>query len=75
MNRRYPDDPLFDALAGLPVVRPDAEQVERVGNRCRAAFRKPARRMPVAFEPITVGAVCALYAWQVARIAMRIPLP
>ena len=73
------DDPLFDAIAGLPPVEPNPAHTERVRNRCRAALQHtPAvsvSRLPLVLEPATVGTVCTIYAWHVVKIAMRMPLP
>lgn len=69
------DDPLFDAIGGLPIVRPDAGYAEHLRERCQATLRRPARPLAVSLEPATIGTVCALYAWHVARIATQIPLP
>ena len=69
------DDPLFDAIAALPAVRPDAERAARARARCHAALQRPARSLAVSLEPATVGAFCAIYAWHIVRIAVRIPLP
>jgi len=71
----HQEDPLFDAIAGLPVVRPDAEHVERVRGRCHATLTRPAVGRSMALEPATVGAICVIYAWHIVKIATRIPLP
>ncbi len=34
------DDPIFDALAGLPPVTPDTEREARLQARCRSAISK-----------------------------------
>ena len=75
MSALHPDDPLIEAIGALPAIAPDAGHVERVRGRCRGALHQPARGLPVACEPVTVGTICALYAWHVARIAIQIPLP
>ena len=75
MSTLHPDDPLIEAIGALPAVAPDAGHVERVRGRCHGALHQPARRLPVACEPATVGTICALYVWHVARIAIQIPLP
>jgi hypothetical protein len=68
-------DPLMEAIGALPAVPPRAEHAERVLGRCRAALDQPASTTPRALEPVTVGTICALYAWQVVKIATRLPLP
>ena len=75
MSTHHPDDPLIQAIGALPTVAPDAGHVERVRNRCHSALQQAVQRPPVTWEPATVGAVCAVYAWHVARIAIHIPLP
>ena len=74
MSPIHPEDPLIKTIAGLPAVEPNAQHVERVRGRCRAALERPATVIPVALEPATVGTICGLYAWQVLKIATRIPL-
>lgn len=75
MSAIHSEDPLFKAIAGLPRVEPSAQYAERVRGRCRAAMEEPAKLVPVAFEPATVGAVCGVYAWKIAKIAEKIGLP
>ena len=75
MSAVHSDDPLFKAIAGLPAVEPTVQHADRVRGRARAALCQPDVAWPSAFEPATVGVICALYAWQVARIAIRMPLP
>lgn len=75
MSVLHSDDPLLDAIGALPVVRPDDVHTERLRGRCRAALHEPRGLSPVALEPATVGTICAVYAWHVAKIATRIPLP
>ena len=69
------DDPLFDAIGALPSVRPDSGYAEQLRERCQATLRRPARPLATSLEPATIGTVCALYAWHVARIVTQIPLP
>ena len=79
MSAVHPDDPLFDAIAGLPPVEPNRAHSERVRSRCRAAFQHTpvvsVSKLPLVLEPATVGTVCTIYAWHVVKIAMRMPLP
>jgi hypothetical protein len=69
------DDSLLDAIAALPVVQPRADHAERVRRHCQTAIGRPSRSEVASFEPVTIGTFCAMYAWQVVRIASRIPLP
>ncbi len=71
MRAEYPDDPLMQAVATLPAVRPDEARADRLRVRCRTLLEQPQRQVPASLEPATVGAVCALYAWQIARIVIR----
>ena len=67
----HAEDPLIDALAGLPRVNHDDEAARDLRARCRARLeRLPQPAMP-ALEPATVAAVCAIYAWQIARFAIK----
>jgi hypothetical protein len=75
VSANHADDPLFKAIAGLPRVEPTGQHGERVRGRCRVALQQPARLVPVAFEPATVGTVCGVYAWQIATIATKVGLP
>jgi hypothetical protein len=68
-------DPLLEAIGALPAVRPGAEHAERVRGRCHAALDHGVPRLPISLEPVTVGTICALYAWHVVKIATRLPLP
>lgn len=74
MSAIHSEDPLFKAIADLPRVEPTAEHAERVRRRCRTALQQPQKRLPVAFEPATVGTVCGVYAWQIATIATKVGL-
>jgi hypothetical protein len=65
------DDPLMQALATLPGVRPDETRADQLRARCRALLEGPPRQLPAALEPATIGAVCAMYAWQIVRIVVR----
>ena len=75
MSTIHPDDPLLDAIGALPRVGPDAGPVERVRKRCHGALCQPAMSHGVSFEPVTIGTICAIYAWHVVRIAAQIPRP
>jgi len=67
---RY-DDPLMQALATLPAVLPDETRADQVRVQCRALMERPQRQLPGILEPATVGALCAMYAWQIVRIVVR----
>ena len=56
----HPEDPLFGATRTCPRVEATAEHAERVRGRCRTALQQPQKRLPVAFEPATVGTVCGV---------------
>lgn len=75
MSAIHSGDPLFDAIGALPAVRPGDAHAERLRRRCHLALRQPARPLAVSLEPATVGTICAIYAWHVAKIASRMPLP
>ena len=67
MSARHHDDPLIQSLAALPAVLPDPLQAKQLRDRCRAALESPAESQVLPFEPATIGAVCALYAWEIVR--------
>lgn len=71
MSCDHDDDPLIRALATLPAVVPDEAAARRVRARCRALLESPPRQIAVPLEPATVGAVCAVYAWQIVRVVIR----
>ena len=69
MSAHSHDDPLMRALATLPAVLPDDAAAVELRNRCRARLERGPRPVLVTLEPATVGAVCAMYAWQLVRLA------
>ena len=71
MSSPYHDDPLMLAIATLPAVLPNEGSVRQLGARCRALLERPARRTSLTLEPVTVSAVCAMYAWQIVRVLVR----
>ena len=75
MSANHREDPLFNAIAGLPQVAPNAQRAEHLRERCRAALEQPPKPLPIDFEPATVGAVCGVYAWQIVKIIEKIGLP
>jgi hypothetical protein len=72
MSPHPDDDPLIRALATLPDLAPDEARAARVRARCRARLERPPRQLSVPLEPATVGAVCAVYAWQIVRAVIRV---
>jgi hypothetical protein len=63
-------DLVLQALAALPAVTPDLEHADRVRLKCRAALASPREcSADIMLEP-AVGAACAAYALQLARIAI-----
>lgn len=63
-------DPLIRALAQLPAVQPNAGRAEAVRGRCRAVLEGQSATTPLAsLEPVAVGVACAVYGWQLARLA------
>jgi hypothetical protein len=65
------DDPLIRAIATLPPVLPDDTASGELRARCRARLERPRRLTSVTtVEPATIGAVCAIYAWQIARLVV-----
>ena len=65
------DDPLVRALSGLPQVAPNPARAERIRGLCRARLEEPPKALSVPLEPVTVGAVCAVYAWEIVRTVIR----
>jgi hypothetical protein len=64
------DDRLMRALAALPPVRQGDAAHREVRIRCRALVERPRQPETVPLEPAAVGTICALYAWQLARIVI-----
>ena len=66
-------DPLVDAIASLPEVAPTATHALRVRARCLDVWARRAQRAaPWRLEPVAVTALCAMYAWYLARFALLI---
>jgi len=64
------DDPLIRALATLPPVMHDDAAARELRLRCRARLAQPPQPA-LTLEPTGVGALCAMYAWQIVRLALR----
>ena len=71
------DDPIFDALAGLPPVKPDTEWEVRVQARCRSAIsesvtlrQRKRYRAGLAF----IAAAAVLCAYMAAMFAQAVRL-
>jgi hypothetical protein len=62
------EDPLMRALATLPPVLPDDAAALELRDRCRARLERPPSPVLVTLEPASVGAVCAMYAWQLVTL-------
>ncbi len=71
MSSPFHDDPLIQSLARLPAVLPNEACARQLRAQCRAMLEHSARQKPVTVEPAVVGAVCAMYAWQIVRIVVR----
>jgi hypothetical protein len=71
VNSQHHDDPLIQSLAALPAVHPDPLRAKQLRDRCHAALESPAEGPIGPFEPATVGAVCAMYAWEIVRVVIR----
>lgn len=69
MKGNVSDEPLLDAIAGLPRVAPDASHAERVRRRARQALAQPHRPGPTnSVEPVAAGVFLAAYLLQIARV-------
>ncbi len=68
------DDPLFDALRGLPEQAPDPCRGARVRATCHASIQRRARRMPIGFRVLHGAAAAALCAYlaSVLSAALRV---
>jgi hypothetical protein len=70
------DDPIFNALAGLPPVSPDPEWELRVHARCRSAIssRAPLRRHTARYSEALafVSAVAVLFTYVAAMFAQAL---
>ena len=72
------DDPIFDALAGLPPVTPDTEWEVRVQARCRSAIskrvvvRRQRKRYRAGLAFISAAAVLCVYLAAMFAQAVRL---
>jgi len=72
------DDPIFDALAGLPPVTPDTEWEVRVQARCRsaiserAALRRERKRYRAGLAYISAAAILCAYVAAMFAQAVRL---
>jgi len=72
------DDPIFDALAGLPPVTPDTEWEVRVQARCRSAIsgrvvlRRQRKRYREGLAFISAAAVLCAYVAAMFAQALRL---
>ena len=71
MNSNHCDDPLLRSLGALPRIEADPQQAERLRERCRSRLAQPQTPISASLEPATVGAVCAMYVWEIARTVIR----
>ena len=71
MREIHPEDPLMQALSTLPHVEVNAAHASAVRARCRAVLEHPPQPTNVTLEPATVGALCAMYAWEIVRTVIR----
>jgi hypothetical protein len=65
------EDALVQALAMLPPVVPNQTRADRLRARCRARLERPPHRMLADLEPKLVGALGAMYAWQIVKMVVR----
>ena len=65
------NDRLLTLLAAMPRMQPDEAHVEQVRSRCRTILERRSTATATEMEPITVGAICAMYAWQIVRLVIR----
>ena len=72
------DDPIFDALAGLPPVTPDNEWEVRLQARCRSAIservalRRQGRRYRGGLAFLSAAAVLCAYVLAMFAQALRL---
>ena len=72
------DDPIFDALAGLPPVTPDTEWEVRVQARCRSAIsersalRRERKRYRAGLAYISAAAILCAYVAAMFAQAVRL---
>lgn len=74
----FEDDPIFDALAGLPQVTPDPEWEARVQARCRSAIfeqvalRRERKRYRAGLAYISAAVVLSAYVAAMFAQAIRL---
>lgn len=65
------DDVLWAAVSTLPTIAVSETQSEQVRSRCRRVLERGQPPATTAAEPITVGTICAIYAWHILRLVIR----
>ena len=65
------EDALVRALAMLPPVVPNEARADRLRTRCRARLERPPHRLSADLEAKMVGALGAMYAWQIVKMVVR----
>ena len=71
MSSSRHEDALMRALAMLPPVVPNATHADRLRARCRARLERPPHHLSADLESKTVGALSAMYAWQLLQLVIR----
>ena len=71
MSQIMQDDTFVQVLRALPRVEVDTAHAARLRERCRRALEHPPQTNASSLEPATVGAVCAIYAWEIVRTVIR----
>jgi hypothetical protein len=65
------EDALVRALAMLPTVVPNETRADRLRTRCRARLERPPHGMSPDLESKVIGALGAMYAWQIVKMVVR----
>jgi len=65
------EEALVRALAMLPPIAPNETHAARLRAQCRARLERPLQGLPADLESKMVGALSAVYAWQIVWMVVR----
>jgi hypothetical protein len=71
MSSREQDDMLWKAVSTLPTVAFNQARSEQVRLHCRRVLERGQPSETRTAAPITVGTICAIYAWHILRLVIR----
>jgi hypothetical protein len=71
MSSHEQDDVLWKAVSTLPTVAVSQARSEQVRLHCHRVLERGQPPETRAAEPLTVGTICAIYAWHILRLVIR----